>query len=381
MRTTLRILTAVATALTIPAASLLPTTRAEAAEVFTVYMSPTGSDANNGLSPTTPVVSLVRVQQVLVAAKPTTDVEVRIKQGTYSAPPMHDWRFYVPGHTIWFMPVDYQDGDGLSGIAGRPVFKNKRNADGSYPGGYWMQPRLPSDPADPLYGGGTSGLRFSYLQIEYYSAGGLSIYGDSGRDTSDETYDPPLRVRGSNGLNGNTVFGMVFTHLGNRWTGGSYGYGAIVLTNSSGNRIENNHFINVENVSPYGGYIHGLYVTHFSSSNQMNRNAFSYISGDPVKVRNMSNYNTVEYNTFTRTGRTSHYRGEYCDLACARANDISRQCASYHNRFFNNTLGSNYAGTGTLPTWSLNPAGLTNAGGAPCSIPDGDQRLRTGYNS
>ena len=354
---------------------------AHAADVFTVYMAANGSDANDGLSEATPVTTLVRVQQILVATKPAVDVEVRIKQGTYSAPPMEDWRFYIPGHTIAFMPIDYVAGGGASDIAGRPVFQNKRNADGSYPRGYWLQPRLPSDPADPLYDGGTSGLKFIYLQVEYYSAGGLSIYGDSERDVSDETYNPPLHVRGSAGLNGNTVFGVVFKHLGNKWTGGgAYGYGAIVLTNSSDNRIENNHFVNIENSATYAGYIHGLYVTHFSSSNQMNHNAFSYISSDPVKVRNMSNFNTVEYNTFSRTGRNSHYRGEFCNLACARENGIDRQCASYHNRFFYNTLGSNYANTGTLPTWSLSPAGLTTAGEAPCSIPEGDQRLRTGGN-
>lgn len=376
-----------ALAVTILAASLaaaLPVTPAVADDppVFTVYLAPNGSDSNDGLSPASPVATLVRAQQVLIAARPTTDVEIRIRQGTYEAPPMHNWRFYVPGHTVSFLPIDYEYGEGLDGIAGRPIFRNRRAADGSYPAGYWLQPRLPNDPAEPLYHGGTSGLRFYYLQIEYYSAGGISIYGDSERDTSDERYNPALRVAGSQGLNGNTVFGMVFRRLGNRWTGGSsYGYGAVVLTNSSNNRIVNNHFVNVENASPYGGYIHGLYVTHFSSSNQLNRNAFSYISGDPVKIRNMSNYNTVEYNRFSRTGRVAHYRGEFCDRACAVANGIDRQCASYHNRFFNNTLGSNYAGTGKLPTWALTPEGLTNAGGAPCVIPESDQRLRTGYNT
>jgi hypothetical protein len=361
--------------------AVLPAVPAAAADVFTVYMDPAGSDANDGLSPATPVVTLVRVQQVLVAAKPATDVEVRIKQGTYQAPPMHNWRFYVPGHTISFMPVDYEYGEGRDGIAGLPMFRNRRNSNGSYPDGVWLQPRLPSDPADPLYGGGTSGLRFYYLQVEYYSNGAISIHGNSERDVSDERYDPPLHVQGSAGLNGNTVFGMVFKHLGSKWTGGHFGYGAIVLTNSSNNVINNNHFVNLENVSPYPNHIHGLYVTHFSSSNQVLNNAFSYITGDPVKVRNMSNFNTIEYNRFDRTGRISHYRGEFCDRACAVANNIDRQCASYHNRFFNNDLGSNYAGTGSLPTWSLKPEGLTNAGGTPCAIPAGDQRLRTGYNT
>jgi Right handed beta helix region len=357
-------------------------TMAAADPVFTVFMSASGADTNDGLTAVTAVRSLVRVQEVLVEHNPATDVEVRIAQGTYVAPPMHSWRFYVPEHTISFLPIDYEYGEGREGIAGLPVFRNARNADGMYPGGYWLQPRLPTDPTHPLYGGGTSGLRFYYLQVEYYSSGGVSVYGDSERDVEDERYSPPLRVRGSVGLNGNTFFGMVFTRLGNRWaTDTAYGYGGIVLTNSSSNRIENNHFVQIENASPYGGKIHGLYITHFSSQNSIRRNRFSYNSGDPVKIRNQSNFNAVEYNSFTRSGRNSFYRDEFCDEQCAIDNNGSRQCASYHNRFFYNVLISDYDGDNSSESWTLSPPGLTYAGEAPCSIPAGDQRLRTGGNS
>ena len=355
-------------------------TDAGAAPLLTVYMAPAGSggdDSNDGLTDQSAVTSLARVQEVLRAAAPAGDVEVRIAQGTYVAPPFHDWRFYVPGHTISFMPVDYQAGGGLP-AGGLPVFRDARCGD-IYCNGFWLQPRLPRDPADPLYDGGDSGLRFYYLSVEDYSAGGVSVFGDSERKTTDQTYDPPLRIRGSKGLNGNTFFGMQFRHLGSKWSGGSYGYGAIVLTNSSGNRIVNNHFINIENAAPNGGYIHGLYITHFSSSNTVERNRFQDISSDAVKIRDQSNFNTVEQNTFTRAGRTSYYRGEFCDRDCAIANGIERQCASYHNRFFDNTIVSGYSGA-AISTWSLSPEGLTNAGGAPCALPDGEQRVRTGGN-
>ncbi|MBP2324986.1 hypothetical protein JOF56_005371 [Kibdelosporangium banguiense] len=362
-------------------ATSLSTATANAADVFTVHMSVTGSDSADGLTPATAVKSLVRVQEVLRSSKPTTDVEVRIKQGTYVAPPMHDWRFYVPGHTISFMPVDYEYGEGEAGIAGRPVFRNLADK----PSGFWLQPRLPRDQADPMYDGGDSGLRFYYLQVEYYSAGAVSMYGDSERDIADETYSPPMRKPGSKGLNGNTFFGMVFTHLGSKWApcgADCYGWGAIVLTNSSGNRINNNHFVNIENHGNYGGHIHGLYVTHFSSSNTMNANRFSYINGDPVKIRDRSNFNTVESNTFTRTGRAGFYRDEFCDAACVQTNPgLERQCASYHNRFANNRLLSDYDGDNSSEAWTLQPPGLMNAGGAPCSIPAGDQRLRTAGNT
>jgi hypothetical protein len=187
-------------------------------------------------------------------------------------------------------------------------------------------------------------------------------------------------MRGSQGLNGNTIFGMQFRHLGNKWSLGTFGYGAIVLTNSSNNRIENNHFVNIENVSSQAGLIHGVYVTHFSSSNAITRNKFATISGDPVKVRNRSNYTVVENNTFTRTGRISYYRGEFCDRQCAIDNDLARQCASHSNRFFYNVVQSAYDG-GHISNWSLGPEGLTYAGVAPCSIPDGAARISTGGNT
>lgn len=285
---------------------------ASANAVFTVYMAPStvgGSDGNNGLTPGAPVVSLVRVEQVLRAAQPSTDVEVRIRQGVYEAPPMQNWRFYVPGHTISFLPIDYEYGEGFSGIAGRPVFRNKRNSDGTYPDGAWLIARPGANPGNPLYDGGTSGLRFYYLQVEYYSHGGVGI--NAGL-TTDNRYDPPLYLKANNGLNGNTFFGMYFANIGNKWAGGHYGWGAIVLTNSSQNTIANNHFVNIENTPQWRGYIHGVYVTHFSSYNEIRDNRFAYIGGNPVKTRDRSSFNNFEHNTFTRTGDTAYYRDDIC---------------------------------------------------------------------
>lgn len=350
-------------------------TPAQADEVFTVYMAPPGaggSDTNSGLTSDSPVVTLVRVEQVLRAWQPTTDVEVRIRQGVYEAPPMQNWRFYVPGRTISFLPIDYDYGEGYGDIDGRPVFRNKRNADGTYPDGYWLIAR----PGDALPAGGRSGLRFYYLHVEYYSHGGVGI--NAGL-TTDTRYDPPIYLKANNGLNGNTFFGMYFNRIGNKWTGGHYGWGAIVLTNSSNNFIANNHFVNVENTPQWRGYIHGVYVTHFSSSNDIRDNRFAYIGGNPVKTRDRSSLNTFEHNTFTRTGDTAYYRDDICDRECAIANNLKRECAGYRNRFVNNTLVSGYEG-GQVTVWILSPAGNTYTGGSPCTLPEGERRLYTGGN-
>lgn len=378
--------TAAAAAMAVTALTVTTTVAEEPGDVattqgaFAVYMAPTndgGSDANDGLTPDTPVNTLPRVHDILTAQRPDADVEVRVKQGVYTSKPFHEWRFYVPGHSVSFMPIDYEPGDDAGDIAGLPVFRNAE-CGGSYCGGFWLQPRLPLDTSDPLYNGGNSNLRFYYLQVERYSSGGLSIFGNSERDWDDETHDPPLHIKPTEGLNNNLVFGMQFRKLGNKWSGGRWGYGGIVLTNSSNNRIANSHFVNIENTD-HAGNIHGMYVTHHSSGNVIELNKFSYVSGYPVKFRNQSNDNKVEENRIHRAGLISYYRGEFCDTACARQNDISQQCASWGNRFFYNRLQGNYAGK-QPSLWSLSPEGLDNPGGEPCSAPDGEQRVHTGGN-
>ncbi|GAB3495239.1 peptidoglycan-binding domain-containing protein [Amycolatopsis cihanbeyliensis] len=348
-------------------------------DAFRVFLAPAnagGSDANSGLSVSEPILTLNRAQRVLAEANPDTDVEVRIRQGTYVAP-QTDWRFYVPGHSVSFIPIDYRPGDDAGDIAGRPVFTNVRDG-GGYRPGWWFRVMLPSDPDDPLYEGGDTSVDFRYLRVQNYT-NGLSFDGQTPRKYEDEN---GWRIKPSEGVNGNSVFGMDFRNIGNRHAPGKTGYGAILTTNSSDNRITNNAFNNIENSGNQVGLIHGLYITHYSSSNVVERNKFERVSGDPVKVRNESNYNSFEHNTFIRTGRSAHYRGEFCDAACKRKNPgTSRQCASYHNRFFRNDLGRNYAGTRNLPTWDLSPDGLTNAGGGRCSLPSGEKRLATGYNT
>ncbi|GAB3400342.1 right-handed parallel beta-helix repeat-containing protein [Flindersiella endophytica] len=349
---------------------------------FVVYLAPAdagGSDLNDGLTAERPINTLMRAQGIIALAQPPTDVEVRIKAGVYISQPLWEWRTYLPGRTISFMPDDYQPGDSAAGIRARPIFRNAK-CGGKYCEGYWFQLRLPIAPSEDLYDGGTSGLRFYYLQVENYSAGGVSVYGESEREHRDKRYKPAVWRKASKGLNGNTFVGMNFRRLGNKWTRGKFGYGAITLTNSSGNRIVNNSFNEIENAGARGPYIHGVYVTHFSSDNRVERNTFNRNSGDPVKVRDQSNRNVFQGNVFVRSGEQSFYRDEYCDRRCALAYHVVRQCASYGNRFVRNRLVSGYRG-GRITPWTLGPGGMTNAGSAPCKLPKGEPRLRTGHNS
>jgi hypothetical protein len=356
----------------------LAATPALAATTFNVFMAPSasgGSDANSGLSASAPVLTMGRVQAVLRAAAPATDVVVDILQGNYTVGET-DWTFYISGHTISFMAHGYVAGGGRP-AAGDPIFTNTTSG-GVHPAAWWFKALTPGA-SDPFHNGGTTGLCFYYLRVRDYT-GGISFDGQTGHTYLD-SQNPPMYIKPSAGVNGNTVFGMSFEQIGNAYTAGDWGYGAILFTDSSSNTIDNNTFDHVVNTTSPGA-IHDLYITHFSSSNTVTRNKFVTVSSYSVKVRDRSNFTVVENNTFNDTGGTSAYRDEFCDLACVQANPgTPRQCASYDNRFENNSIGTVYGSSASQAVWSMSPSGLTNAGGSGCSIPSGMQRLITSGNT
>lgn len=342
---------------------LAPIGTAQVADpIFTVYMAPTGVDTNDGLTTTTPVKTLDQVQKILVAAQPASDVEVRIKQGVYVAP-QEKWTFYVPGHTVSFLPIDYQYGEGISGIAGRPIFRGNGAAS------YWLLLRLPT--GDP---GGDTGLRFYYLQVERYSYGAINVNGGY------LTNAQGLRVPSTAGMNSNEFVGLKVTHIGSKHNAGGYGYGAIILSNSSNNSVRKNHLYYLENTSPHVSLIHGVYVEHGSSGNSIRENYFFWNSGDAAHTRNEANNNLFDANIFERTSSTTAYYGEwFCDGTCVNQPTNPRECASHGNLFTNNNVISGYNG-GTMPLTHLAPPGNSYAGGSGCNNA-GQLRVTTSGNS
>lgn len=341
------------------------------AKTLTLYLAPAnkgGSDKHTGLSTKSPILTLNRAQQVLGQQKPTGNVVVRIGQGTYVAG-QTTWRFYVPGHTISFMPVNYVLGHGRP-AGGDPAFVDVASH-GKHVANWWFQAQEPAAPSS-LHDGGNMGLRFYYLAVEDYT-NGISFDGQTGHayhsNSKPSMYDKP-----SAGFNDNGVSGMTFSHIGDQFAPGQTGYGAILFTDSSGDDISNNTFDDLYNTGDQD-QLHALYITHFSSYNTISRNLFEDTNGEAVKVRDRSNFNNVSGNRFNHTGGVAAYLDIYCNEQCAQENPTAaqRQCASYGNRFADNTI---YTGA----AWELSPSGETSAGGAGCSIPKGVQRLHTAGN-
>jgi Right handed beta helix region len=333
----------------------------------TVYLAPAsqgGKDSNTGLASSSPILTLAHAQQVLTKLDPTGNVTIRIKQGTYVANGI-TWSFYVPGHTISFMPANYSGGGRPPG--GDPVFADP-TSNGTHIGQTWFTAVLPAAPS-PLHDGGNTGLRFYYLAIEDYTQG-ISFNGQAGHSWHNSTF----YVQPSTGVNGNDVSGMTFHDIGDSFAPSQTGYGAILFTDSSDDVISNNTFDDIYN-SGDTDQLHALYITHFSSGNTVDKNLFENTNGEAVKVRDRSNDNDIFSNTFKATGGVAAYLDDFCDQQCVNGASPKkyRECASYGNRFADNIIE-----TGTM--WDLIPPGETYAGGAPCSIPKGVQRLHTAGN-
>jgi hypothetical protein len=333
----------------------------------TIYLAPAskgGKDSNTGLTSSSPILTLAHAQQVLTGLNPTGNVTVRITQGTYVADAI-TWSFYVPGHTISFMPVNYLGGGRPAG--GDPVFVDPTSK-GTHIGQTWFTAILPPAPS-PLHDGGNTGLRFYYLDVEDYTQG-ISFNGQAGHSWHNSTF----YVQPSTGVNDNDVSGMTFHDIGDLFAPAQTGYGVILFTDSSHDDIYNNTFDDIYN-SGDTDQLHPLYITHFSSSNTIDKNLFEFTNGEAVKVRDRSNDNNIFDNTFNATGGVAAYLDDFCDQQCVNGASPKkyRECASYGNRFADNTID-----TGTW--WDLIPPGETYAGGAPCSIPTGNVRLHTAGN-
>lgn len=278
---------------------------AAAAEPFTIYLSPTGSDANGGRSLADAVATLERAEQIVVGGAPATDVEVRIAPGTYRAA-RTSWSTYLDDHKISFLPTHYDYGGASTGP--RPVFQAPADRED---GALWFNAAAPGRSTRP-----TEGLHFYYLEVRNY-ASGISFFGTTQVDGTTK-----LRRPGAIGNDHNSLYGMKFQYLGDRynWNGaalttGSNAYKgthAVALTNSSHNDFSNNHFLDLVGVedpaTPYGAdaeIIHAFYVKDGSNGNVVKTSDFQRISGAPIKMRNDASGNTVTKNRFHRSGTPS----------------------------------------------------------------------------
>ena len=274
------------------------------AAVLRLYVAPAGSggdDHNNG-SRARPVATLMKVQRILSEdlrlcnGQQTNEIEVHITPGTYQGNPV-SWTCFT-GAPITFTSLDFG--------SARPVF------DGGGVTHTWFAAEDPHGTQGKLY--------FRYLKVQNFSTA-LSF----------------RRV------GGNYLYGMYLYRIGGKY--GPLGCdrngncneptAAVAFAwNSSGNRVANSHFINIENRVAKGA-LHAFYISDYSSANEIERNRFAYVSGIPIKVRNNSNYNRASANVFTKSGDSAFFYDGF---------DEPNECPSWMNEFTTNQLYDGYSG-------------------------------------
>lgn len=322
---------------------------AGAAEPLRYYLSPDGQDSNSGESAAEPLRTLVRVHQLLVLAKPQRDVEVLIAPGLYQGQ-RTVWTYTHPNYSITFKP-DSPDSP-------MPVFDGGV-PDGQggfdYPGGTWFRLNHSA--------GQATNLVFHRLRIQnYWDA--ISFNGNrnsqsafNGRNIIRECYFYRIGNIVNPSLNGSTA--------------------CIRFVNSKFNIVENNDFVDLINTTG-GGLLHATYIAHLSDKNQIHRNRFINHTGDPVRVRDYSNFNDVGDNVYIRAGTGGGYTEWYCDhdtrTDCTKPGG---ECPSWENEFRYNFLVSTYTG-GRLPAFQY----FQDDEASGCLSPfEGARRLSTSGNT
>ena len=287
-----------------------------------LFMSPTGNDSNSGLVWDKPVATFDRVQDILFSRMPESDVEIHLHHGTYKSQSITQWTF-VNGKKIIFTPINFSKE--------RPIFDGEGRQ-------YWFRLEAGS--------GTNTNLYFRYIKVMNYK-NGVYLSGD--------------RENEGGGWNGNNHFyGMYFLNIGSKHAGGeNYGLAAIGMINSRNNVVTNCHFVNLENRDNNGdgsaedecSHLHAVYMAHYSSNNRISWNRIERVCGDPIKVRDESNWNDVRHNRFIRTGQNAFYVDAPCTRPLCQGEDDEKcctkstiECPSYGNEFRDNDCNKGYSG-------------------------------------
>ncbi len=314
---------------------------------------------------------------------PDDDIEVVFMpavSNTYYGQPV-DWTYTMPEHSITFRPLDPNDPPIFAGCdpaapcfdrgdeqhcrdceehpdaAGCPCDAQHRQENLSRchrAGGdrrraeEWFEYRLPDDGP-----GRKTNLVFDRLIVTGYQDG----IGLRGQFEDDDLW-----------VGSNSITNCTFHDLGDGaiedFEAQKYedrgkprpGWAGIALANSRNNVVLGNTFDTLSNdYNIYEGgdtelYMHGVYLLWYANDNLVAENVFKRVSGDPIRVRDFSNFNTISDNLFSRSGYEAAYGEWYCNFVqlepghCTKApSRATQECPSYENQFRNNILDGRFS--------------------------------------
>lgn len=289
---------------------------AEAAPTaYVIHLAPDGDDTRDGLDPAAPIATLRRAHDLVTAADPQLDVELRIAPGLYLDQRVV-WTRTHPDFDLRIRPTDPDD---------RPIFDGC-TPDGTCLGGVFFQLEHAR--------GEDSNVDIEGIQVQYYQRA-IYLHGD--RDTLD----------GYNAAN--RVADCVFFNIGNVYNlAVGNAFGAVTLVNSRDNIITGNRFVRMLTYFEYG-LMHAVYLAHHSHTNLIEANHFEIVSGDAVRLRDDCDDNTIIGNTFIKAGEVGV--GEfYCDHDtrddCTKPDP---ECPSWGTLIEDNTLDGSWSRCDPIP--------------------------------
>lgn len=313
---------------------------------FQIFVATDGRDTDPGTR-ARPIATLERAHALLMAARPDRDVEIRIAPGVYVGQAVV-WRYVDPAHTTRFLPRDWTG----SGTPTRPVF----DGDGARMLFYLNRTSARS--------GVRTNLEFHWLHLRDYVVSGITFA--SNRD------DP------AGFSSHNRVEDCVFEDIGNVGGEPDAGLGGVVLSNTRDSHVLRNTFRRLVNAPGDAGLIHGVYLTHNATGNDVSHNTFRTVSGDPIRVRDASHFNTFHHNTFRNAGEAAVFGDWYCH---GRPDCVRRECPSFGNSLRYSDLGCTGHGGATVPLFYFHHGRACVPSGCPDLFATGESRLTTAGNA
>lgn len=296
-----------------------------------IWISAQGTAAGEGTR-TSPFGTLQSAHAALCPSQPCAGkgvpVDIRIAPGLYRLSKSIPWSYFDDTFPTRFVPWDWQPGWRWADAVAAP------HPDGyvlpTFDGGYATTWGMVVAPVRKPTAG--TNLQWHFLAWQKFVRGGLLIGPDMSRRVAEQY---PWRFRQ------NVVMSNQFTKIGNYYNKSKLaGYSGLSTIGVEDSLFKGNLFADIVN-KRYYGQEHGFYIVR-SSRNTIVDNRFTNVGGDPVRVRDSSNDNTVTGNTFTRSGKLGYIGDWYCKAGTCPAEVLFPQergeSPSTGNVFVGNTL-------------------------------------------
>jgi hypothetical protein len=263
--------------------------------VCNVWVSSSGNDSNDGRSQATPLRSLQRAndllcQQTLLrrCAGIGKTVKVNIAPGTYPY-----------ASTVW----SYSDPTYATQIIGQSVVMDGRFATD------WGLHIAPKNIR--------SNIQVFHITWTRYLRGGMTIGGGDR----------------------NRIYHNTFSRIGSYYSKKPEvrAYAGIYLIDNRYNSIEKSIFVDILNTGSGYGNEHGVYIVD-STDNQVTGSTFSNVGGDPIRVRDAANHNTISGNVFANSGALGYIGDWRCLNSAVTTCPDGNESLSWNNSFKDNIL-------------------------------------------